>query len=225
MDKLKQIQKLLKYEFKNINLLKEAITHKSIKSSINNERLEFLGDAVLDLIVGEYLYHKFSTQSEGDLSKLRASLVNEDSLAKIAKELNLGEFLYLSPAEENNGGRDKQSLISDALEALMGAIYLESGLNSVKVIFIDLLEKNFPDINLNSLTKDYKTTLQEITQAQIGTAPKYELISSSGPDHKKSFEMAVLLNGKEIARAIGTSKKAAEQACALKALEMLKNII
>lgn len=225
MDKLKQIQKLLKYEFKNINLLKEAITHKSIKSSINNERLEFLGDAVLDLIVGEYLYHKFSTQSEGDLSKLRASLVNEDSLAKIAKELKLGEFLYLSPAEENNGGRDKQSLISDALEALMGAIYLESGLDSVKVIFIDLLEKNFPDINLNSLTKDYKTALQEITQAQIGTAPKYELISSSGPDHKKSFEMAVLLNGKEIARATGNSKKAAEQACALKALEMLKNII
>lgn len=225
MDKLKQIQKLLKYEFKNINLLKEAITHKSIKSSINNERLEFLGDAVLDLIVGEYLYHKFSTQSEGDLSKLRASLVNEDSLAKIAKELKLGEFLYLSPAEENNGGRDKQSLISDALEALIGAIYLESGLNSVKVIFIDLLEKNFPDINLNSLTKDYKTALQEITQAQIGTAPKYELISSSGPDHKKSFEMAVLLNGKEIARATGNSKKAAEQACALKALEMLKNII
>ncbi|ARR01561.1 ribonuclease III [Campylobacter vicugnae] len=225
MDKLKQIQKLLKYEFKNINLLKEAITHKSIKSSINNERLEFLGDAVLDLIVGEYLYHKFNTQSEGDLSKLRASLVNEDSLAKIAKELKLGEFLYLSPAEENNGGRDKQSLISDALEALMGAIYLESGLDSVKVIFIDLLEKNFPDINLNSLTKDYKTALQEITQAQIGTAPKYELISSSGPDHKKSFEMAVLLNGKEIARATGNSKKAAEQACALKALEMLKNII
>lgn len=225
MDKLKQIQKLLKYEFKNINLLKEAITHKSIKSSINNERLEFLGDAVLDLIVGEYLYHKFNTKSEGDLSKLRASLVNEDSLAKIAKELKLGEFLYLSPAEENNGGRDKQSLISDALEALMGAIYLESGLDSVKVIFIDLLEKNFPDINLNSLTKDYKTTLQEITQAQIGTAPKYELISSSGPDHKKSFEMAVLLNGKEIARATGNSKKAAEQACALKALEMLKNII
>lgn len=225
MDKLKQIQKLLKYEFKNINLLKEAITHKSIKSSINNERLEFLGDAVLDLIVGEYLYHKFNTQSEGDLSKLRASLVNEDSLAKIAKELKLGEFLYLSPAEENNGGRDKQSLISDALEALMGAIYLESGLDSVKVIFIDLLEKNFPDINLNSLTKDYKTTLQEVTQAQIGTAPKYELISSSGPDHKKSFEMAVLLNGKEIARATGNSKKAAEQACALKALEMLKNII
>lgn len=225
MDKLKQIQKLLKYEFKNINLLKEAITHKSIKSSINNERLEFLGDAVLDLIVGEYLYHKFNTKSEGDLSKLRASLVNEDSLAKIAKELKLGEFLYLSPAEENNGGRDKQSLISDALEALMGAIYLESGLDSVKVIFIDLLEKNFPDINLNSLTKDYKTALQEITQAQIGTAPKYELISSSGPDHKKSFEMAVLLNGKEIARATGNSKKAAEQACALKALEMLKNII
>ena len=223
MDKLTEIQKLLKYKFKNINLLKEAIAHKSIKSSINNERLEFLGDAVLDLIVGEYLYHKFKGKSEGDLSKLRASLVNEDSLAKIAKELRLGEFLYLSTAEENNGGREKQSLISDALEALMGAIYLESGLEKVKSIFIALLEANFPDISLN-LTKDYKTTLQELTQAKIGLAPKYELISSSGPDHKKSFEMAVILEGKEIARAIGNSKKSAEQACALKALEMLNSM-
>ena len=223
MDKLREIQKLLKYKFKNINLLKEAITHKSIKSSINNERLEFLGDAVLDLIVGEYLYHKFKGKSEGDLSKLRASLVNEDSLAKIAKELRLGEFLYLSTAEENNGGREKQSLIGDALEALMGAIYLESGLEKVKSIFIALLEANFPDISLN-LTKDYKTTLQELTQAKIGLAPKYELISSSGPDHKKSFEMAVILEGKEIARAIGNSKKSAEQACALKALEILNSM-
>ena len=109
--------------------------------------------------------------------------------------------MYLSTAEENNGGREKQSLISDALEALMGAIYLESGLEKVKSIFIALLEANFPDISLN-LTKDYKTTLQELTQAKIGLAPKYELISSSGPDHKKSFEMAVILEGKEIARAI-----------------------
>ena len=177
------------------------------------------------MIVGEYLYHKFNTQSEGDLSKLRASLVNEDSLAKIAKELNLGEFLYLSPAEENKGGRSKQSLISDALEALMGAIYLESGLGMVREIFINLLEKNFTDMSLSSLTKDYKTELQEITQGKIGLAPKYELIGSSGPDHKKSFEMAVFLDGKEIARAIGTSKKAAEQACALKAIDMIKNII
>lgn len=225
MDKLRQIQKRLGYNFKDINLLKEAITHKSIKSSINNERLEFLGDAVLDLVVGEYLYNKFATQSEGDLSKLRASLVNEDSLAKIAKELNLGEFLYLSPAEENNGGRKKQSLISDALEALMGAIYLESGLEMVREIFINLLERNFADISLDSLTKDYKTAFQEITQGKIGLAPKYELISSSGPDHKKCFEMAVFLGGKEIARATGSSKKAAEQAAALKAIEMIKNII
>ncbi|MEE3776301.1 ribonuclease III [Campylobacter sp. CX2-4080-23] len=222
MDKLTEIQKLLKYKFKNINLLKEAITHKSIKNSTNNERLEFLGDAVVDLIVGEYLYHKFKGKKEGDLSKLRASLVNEDSLAKIAIKLRIGEFLYLSTAEENNGGREKPSLISDALEALIGAIYLESGIDTAKKIFILLLEENFPDISLNSLTKDYKTTLQELTQASIGVAPKYELISSSGPDHKKSFEMAVLLNGKEIARATGNSKKSAEQACALKALEILE---
>ncbi|ARR01315.1 ribonuclease III [Campylobacter porcelli] len=222
MDKIREFQKLLKYKFKNINLLKEAMTHKSIKNSTNNERLEFLGDAVVDLIVGEYLYHKFKGKKEGDLSKLRASLVNEDSLAKIAIKLRIGEFLYLSTAEENNAGREKPSLISDALEALIGAIYLESGIDTAKKIFILLLEENFPDISLNSLTKDYKTTLQELTQASIGVAPKYELISSSGPDHKKSFEMAVLLNGKEIARATGSSKKSAEQACALKALEILE---
>lgn len=219
MDKLKRLENLVGYEFKNKELLKEALTHKSMKTGCNNERLEFLGDAVLDLIVGEYLFSKFEHTDEGNLSKLRAALVNEKSFAKLSNSINLGEFLYLSTAEENNNGRNKPSLLSDALEALMGAIYLESGLEKVKEIFTKLLEKEYQNIDLKSLGKDYKTTLQEITQARSGVTPKYELVSSSGPDHKKVFEMAVYLEGKELARSFGPSKKEAEQSAALKVLQ------
>ncbi|ANE33322.1 ribonuclease III [Campylobacter hyointestinalis subsp. hyointestinalis LMG 9260] len=219
MDKLKRLENLVGYKFKNKELLKEALTHKSMKTSCNNERLEFLGDAVLDLIVGEYLFSKFEHTDEGNLSKLRAALVNEKSFAKLSSSINLGEFLYLSTAEENNNGRNKPSLLSDALEALMGAIYLESGLEKVKEIFTKLLEKEYKNIDLKSLGKDYKTTLQEITQARFGVTPKYELVSSSGPDHKKVFEMAVYLDGKELARSFGSSKKEAEQSAALKVLQ------
>ncbi|RAZ24247.1 ribonuclease III [Campylobacter hyointestinalis] len=219
MDKLKRLENLVGYKFKNKELLKEALTHKSMKTSCNNERLEFLGDAVLDLIVGEYLFFKFNHTDEGNLSKLRAALVNEKSFAKLSSSINLGEFLYLSTAEENNNGRNKPSLLSDALEALMGAIYLESGLEKVKEIFTKLLEKEYKNIDLKSLGKDYKTALQEITQARFGVTPKYELVSSSGPDHKKVFEMAVYLDGKELARSFGSSKKEAEQSAALKVLQ------
>ncbi|AJB46237.1 ribonuclease III [Campylobacter fetus] len=219
MDKLNRLEEYLGYKFKDKTLLKEALTHKSMKSSVNNERLEFLGDAVLDLIVGEYLFFKFKDTDEGNLSKLRAALVNEKSFASISSQIKLGDFLYLSAAEDNNNGRNKPSLVSDALEALMGAIYLESGLEAVKKIFINLLESQYNNIDLQSLGKDYKTTLQEITQARFGVTPRYELISSSGPDHKKSFEMAVFLNDKELARAIGNSKKEAEQSAAWKVLQ------
>ena len=167
----------------------------------------------------QYLFSKFEHTDEGNLSKLRAALVNEKSFAKLSNSINLGEFLYLSTAEENNNGRNKPSLLSDALEALMGAIYLESGLEKVKDIFTKLLEKEYQNIDLKSLGKDYKTTLQEITQARFGVTPKYELVSSSGPDHKKVFEMAVYLEGKELARSFGPSKKEAEQSAALKVLQ------
>ena len=189
----------------------------------NNERLEFIGDAVLDLIVGEYLYNKFhATGNEGDLSKLRAALVNEESLAKIANLVNLGEFLYLSVSEENNGGRSKPSLISDALEAVMGAIYLESGLVEVKKIFIKLLESQYKNIDLKSLAKDHKTALQELTQGEFGVTPEYRLIGSKGPDHMKEFEIAVFLKGDKLAQATGASKKEAEQKAAKIAIEILE---
>ncbi|NPA10979.1 MAG: ribonuclease III [Epsilonproteobacteria bacterium] len=207
----KELQESLGYEFKNEKLLAEALTHRSYTKEFNNERLEFLGDAVLDLIVGEYLYHKFKDAEEGTLSKLRAALVNEEAFTKLAKRLNLGKFIFLSPAEENNNGREKPSILSSAFEAIIGAIYLESGFDKVKEIVLNLLKKEYPTIKPNELLKDYKTNLQEITQAHFGIVPEYKLISAVGPDHKKEFEIAVVIQGKEYARAKGKSKKAAQQ--------------
>lgn len=217
-----KLEDRLGYKFKNKDLLKEALTHKSSKKDYSNERLEFLGDAVLDLIVAEYLFLRFSKIAEGDMSKLRAALVNEASFAKMADILGIGEYLYLSSAEEHNGGRNKPSLLSDAFEALIGAIYLEAGLDEARNIAVRLLERCYPKIELNTLTKDYKTTLQEITQASLGITPKYELVSASGPDHKKEFEVALLLNEKEISRAFGNSKKQAQQEAARIAIDVLK---
>ncbi len=221
MDNLTALQERLGYTFQNQKLLIEALTHKSYKQPYNNERLEFLGDAVLDLIVGEYLYTKFRDFDEGKLSKMRASLVNEGGFTSLANYLGLGEYIYLSNAEENNSGRTKSSLLSNAFEAVMGAIYLETGLGKVQEITIALLEHVHPDISLDSLFKDYKTSLQELTQAHYGTTPEYQLIAAHGPDHKKEFEVAVIIDGKRYASAQGKSKKHAQQEAAQIALEML----
>ena len=219
---IEKLQKDLGYEFLDKNLIIEALTHKSYKQPYDNERLEFLGDAVLDLVVGEYLYFKFKKADEGTLSKIRASLVNEVGFDKLARDLHLGDYILLSAAEENNGGRDKPSLLSNAFEAVIGAIYLESGLDTVKKIAIRLIEKVHPDISLDSLFRDFKTALQELTQARFGITPEYKVIASRGPDHKKEFEVAVYIDGKEYARAIGKSKKIAQQEAAKVAVEILK---
>lgn len=222
MQNLEKLQEKLGYKFKNQAHLKIALTHKSAKNGHNNERLEFLGDAVMDLIVGEYLFKKFSSD-EGDLSKLRAALVNESSFSKFAKFLGIGENLNMSLSEERNGGREKPSLLSDAFEAIMGAVYLESGLQNTARIATAILEILYPRISFNELVKDYKTALQELTQAKFGVTPEYILLGSSGPDHKKSFEMAALVSGKRLSSAVGASKKEAEQKCAQIALELLQN--
>ncbi|QFR48254.1 ribonuclease III [Sulfurimonas lithotrophica] len=219
---IKSLEKALGYSFKTPKLITEALTHKSYKQPYDNERLEFLGDAVLDLVVGEYLYKKFPTSDEGKLSKIRASLVNEDGFNKLAKYLNLGDYIYLSNAEEKNGGRKKASLLSNAFEAVMGAIYLEVGLEKVRDVALDLIEKNYETISLDELFKDFKTSLQEITQARFGIIPEYDVIASRGPDHKKEFEVAVVINNKEYARAVGKSKKIAQQEAAKVAVSMLK---
>jgi len=217
-----ELQKSLGYQFKNEKLITEALTHRSYTKDFNNERLEYLGDAVLDLIVGEYLYHLFPKAEEGILSKLRAALVNEDSFTRLAKRLNLGKYLFLSPAEENNRGREKPSILSSAFEALIGALYLEAGFDKAKEVALKLLKEEFPVITPEELLKDYKTTLQEITQAHFGVVPEYRLISATGPDHKKEFEIGVYINDKEYARAKGKSKKTAQQEGARLTIEKLK---
>jgi ribonuclease-3 len=222
MQQISELEKSLGYQFKNKKLITEALTHRSYKKEVNNERLEFLGDAVMDLIVGEYLFHLFPKAEEGILSKLRAALVNEDSFTRLAKRLNLGKFLYLSPAEENNKGREKPSILSSAFEAVMGAIYLESGFEKAKDVALKLLKKEFPVITPEELLKDYKTTLQEITQAHFGVVPEYKVLNASGPDHKKEFEIGVFIHGKKYAVAKGKSKKAAQQEGARLTIDMLK---
>ncbi len=222
MNDYSQLEKRLNYTFKDKQLIIEALTHKSNKKPYNNERLEFLGDAVLDLIVGEYLFSKFPKSNEGILSKIRASLVNESGFTLLARELKLGSYMFLSLAEENNNGRDKPSLLSNAFEAIIGAIYLEAGLEVARDISIALLEECHPKIDLQSLSKDYKTALQELTQATHGVTPDYLLLDSSGPDHKKEFIIAVVLNDETIATAKGKSKKEAQQKAAQLALKELK---
>lgn len=220
--KIEALEKTLGYKFKNEKLIIEALTHKSHKQPYDNERLEFLGDAVLDLVVGEYLFNKFPNSDEGKLSKIRASLVNEEGFDKLARSINLGEYIYLSNAEENNGGREKPSLLSNAFEAVIGAIYLEAGLKKVEEITIALIEKNHKDISLDSLFRDFKTTLQELTQARFGQTPEYKVVASRGPDHQKEFEVAVIIEEKEYARAVGKSKKIAQQVAAQEAVKLLK---
>ena len=219
---LNQFFECLGYKFENKNLITEALTHKSYTRDFNNERLEFLGDAVLDLIVGEFLFEKFKDSEEGTLSKLRAALVNENSFTNLANEIKLGNFIYISPAEEHNNGRNKSSILSNAFEAVMGAIYLEAGLEKVKEISLKLILQVYKDINPDKLLKDYKTTLQEITQAHFGCTPDYRLLSSTGPDHKKEFEIGVFINDKMYSKAKGHSKKVAQQNSAKDAIEELK---
>ncbi|MBX7490088.1 ribonuclease III [Helicobacter turcicus] len=219
---LKHFEKILGYHFQTQHLLKEALTHKSTKKGVHNERLEFLGDAVLDLIIGEFLYKKFPNSKEGELSKMRASMVNEKAFAKVARHLNIGDYIFISNSEEQNNGRQKDSILSNAFEAVIGAIYLESGLEVVRTLVHHLLNAVHPNIDLNSLFYDYKTALQELTQARFSETPEYIVLDSSGPDHNKNFLIGVKIQGREFARANGKSKKEAQQTCAKIALETLK---
>ncbi|MCH9740897.1 MAG: ribonuclease III [Epsilonproteobacteria bacterium] len=222
MNQIKALEKALNYSFKRDDLITEALTHKSYKKPYNNERLEFLGDAVLDLIVGEYLFNKFPKEDEGLLSKIRASLVNEKGFTKLAEHINLGQAIFISSAEENNSGRTKPSLLSNAFEAIIGAIYLESGLEVTANVTTRLIEASHETIDLNSLSKDFKTTLQELTQAEFGETPTYKMVRAFGPDHKKEFEISVELQHKIIATSIGRSKKEAQQKAAEIALKKLQ---
>ena len=220
------LQTQLNYDFKRTALLRQAVTHSSfvheqgLKQDESNERLEFLGDAVLELCISDFLYHRFSHLSEGELTQRRAKLVCEDTLASVAKSLKLGEYLLLGQGEAREKGREKPSILSDALESVFGAIYLDGGLDAVRNLIGRLFSPLAEDAKKTA--KDNKSILQEILQKNSRETAVYEITSEEGPPHKKQFTAMVLHQGKILGRGNGRSKKEAEQAAATQALTKFK---
>lgn len=217
----KELEKIIGYKFKSSKLVIQSLSHRSIRKEYNNERLEFLGDAVLSLVVGNFLYHKFPDLAEGKLSKMRASLVNEDSLVKLSENINLNKFVLISESEERNQGRYKKSIISDCFEAIIGAIYIESSMEFLEDFIINLINKTYVNLDLTTISQDFKTTLQEITQASLAVIPEYNLILEEGPEHKKTFTISISIDGKEYGQGEGENKKKAEQNAAKNAIKRI----
>lgn len=218
-----QISTRLNLPFENYFLLSRALTHRSYLNENNdaiedNERLEFLGDAVLDFIVAEWLYDHYPEKPEGDLTRLRAALVHTDQLANFAKQIDLGPALRLGRGEIHAGGRERNSLLCDAFEALIGAIFLQSGIPAVNEFMIPLLKDSVDQIFMNHLAEDTKSRLQEWAQGKGYSSPLYGLVSDEGPDHAKVFEMEVRINSKPFGKGKGPSKQTAEKAAAREAL-------
>lgn len=219
-----KLEKRIKYIFKNKSLLNEALTHSSCASAKkrgSNERLEFLGDSVLSLITSKYLFELLRDVPEGQLTKLRAGIVCESSLYAFAREINLGEELFLGKGEENTGGRQRKSILSDAFEALIAAIYLDGGLTQAEKFVLGFMPKKEKLTSGKPLINDYKTILQEIIQQNPEEKISYNLESESGEAHNKTFTASVLLNNQKIGGGTGRSKKEAEQEAAKDALRLM----
>lgn len=215
----------IRVKIKNKDLLKEALTHRSYVNENkglkikHNERLEFLGDAVLELISTEFLFHKYPDRPEGDLTSFRAALVRTESLAEVATHLHYGDYLYMSKGEEATGGRGRQYILANAFEAVIGAIYLDQGMQACQEFLNQFLLPKIDQIVENRLDVDAKSKLQEIAQERLKFTPIYELLGEEGPDHDKTFEMEVLLNGVGFGKGKGKSKQEAEQNAAKFALK------
>lgn len=218
---LKELELETGYIFHDKELFKQALTHSSyvnehrLSKADCNERLEFLGDAVLELVCSDYLYRTYGDKPEGEMTKLRASIVCEPTLALCAEELKLGEYLLLGKGEEATGGRGRASVVSDAMEALIGAVYLDGGFASAKEFIYGFV---LNDIEHKQLFYDSKTILQEMVQAESGGELSYELLREEGPDHDKLFEVRALVGDREVGRGTGRTKKAAEAMAAYRAI-------
>jgi len=224
---LAELQNRLGYHFRDESILRLALTHPSVAHEAStptphNQRLEFLGDSVLGLILSQQLYEKFPEADEGLLTKSRARLVNATTLATHGRALNLGAHLVLSRGEENTGGRERASALADAFEALLGAIFLDGGLDAAREFVLREFAADFSELAEPAGIDNPKGELQELLQSKSPSAPEYQFISASGPDHDRDFECAVLHDGAELARGRGKSKKAAESDAALAALQKLR---
>ena len=226
-DDLTRFEAVLDYEFRDRSLLQLALTHPSVAQEegsgiLHNQRLEFLGDAVLQLIVTHDLYDKFCEADEGPLTKARARLVNRRCLANHARDLEMGKFLRISRGEEMSGGRERQSALGDAFEAVIGAVYIDSGFESVCRLVRGLFQRELGEIELIPSLENPKGELQELLQSHSSTPPQYQLESMSGPDHDRRFVCSVYHGGEELGRGEGKSKKEAEGQAAIQALMILR---
>ncbi|MCL2827406.1 MAG: ribonuclease III [Oscillospiraceae bacterium] len=221
-----KLEKKLGYTFRDKSLLQMALTHSSYANETRNgtvqcnERLEFLGDSILGMTVAKYLYHHRPNMPEGKMTKLRAELVCEQSLVQIAEKLDLGEHLYLGKGESLGGGRNRPSILADAVEAIFAAILLDAGMEQVEKIILQLLGESLEE-NHPTAAQDHKTALQELTQKKNGQNVTYHLLDATGPDHQKTFSVEVKLGDETVGHGVGKSKKEAEQAAAAAALRRL----
>jgi ribonuclease-3 len=221
------LQKTLGITFKDSSLLKQALVHSSytnenpVESPDHNEKLEFLGDAVLDLFITEELYRKCPGSSEGEMTRLRAALVNGDELADIARKIQIGENLYMGKGEESSGGRDKKPNLAGALEAVIAAVYLDRGGTRTRKFILKLFKEEITNVLSFNITRDYKSRLQELIQSQRQVVPVYRLVAEEGPDHDKTFTVEVRVGKTVLGRGVGKSKKQAEATAARLALEKL----
>jgi ribonuclease III len=224
-----EIERRLGYRFQNRDLLASALTHRSYANEHpdlgrpDNEKLEFLGDAVLDLVIGHMLMERYPEAREGELSVTRSQVVSEAGLTEVADELHLGEFLFLGKGEQRSGGRDKPSLLSDAVEAVVAAVYLDGGFEQAWELVARLFPSRLANVELTGYY-DHKTRLQERAQELLRETPVYEVIEERGPDHAKIFVVVVRLRGRELSRAEGRSKKQAEQHAAAAAAFLLEGM-
>lgn len=224
-ENLALLEERMGYKFKNIKFLETGVTHSSYANESKsrmayNERQEFLGDAVLSIIVSDYIFENYTELPEGELTKLRASLVCEKSLCGFSNQLEMGKFLRLGKGEENTGGRERPSILADAFEAVLAAIYLDGGIEPATTFVLNFVIESLKHVE-NVPFKDYKTLLQEVIQKNPEEHLGYELVGESGPDHDKRFEVNVMLNSNMIGHGVGRSKKAAEQLAAKEALELM----
>jgi ribonuclease-3 len=216
------LEKSLKISFRNKDLLAQALTHRSAtgkaQTSKHNERIEFLGDAVLELVATEYLF-SFETKSEGELTNWRAALVNGRQLAQVARELKLGDYLFMSRGEEASGGRNKESTLANALEALIGALYLDQGFEMTRQFCFDHILRRLEELLKQGKHRDFKSVFQEKVQELLGITPHYTVVEEHGPDHEKEFTCAVFIGEERVAEGSGASKQEAEQEAARAGLE------
>lgn len=225
-EEIKKLEQKIGYEFKNKGLLKQALTHSSYanehRSNVcpHNERIEFLGDAVLELAISEYLFHNYPKEDEGKMTKIRSSLVCEFTLSQCARDLSLGKCLYLSKGEELTGGRERNSILCDAFESVIGAIYLDSGFEQAKSFINQFL---LQDVEDKTLFYDAKTMLQELVQGNNWGTLSYQLLEEKGPDHNKEFVVQVQVGEKVLGNGVGKTKKSAEQQAAYQAMKRLKS--